>query len=166
MNLIESIKFAYRVFLASRKKGNLRTHAENEMALAWPDQCDMQDAVKNCVDEILIVFSSQGHSGSSAPYVIGIAERLMKFKTLSPLNGTDDEWMEVGDGMYQNKRCGHVFKDGVDEQAYDIDGYIFREPNGCCYTNRDSRKYITFPYTPESEYIDVPEPTGQSCQNG
>lgn len=166
MNLIESIKFAYRVFAASRKNDNLRSHAENEMAIAWPEQCDMQDAVKRCVDEILIVFSSQQHSGSSAPYVIGVAERLMRFQTLSPLNGTDDEWMNVGDGIYQNKRCGRVFKDGADGQAYDIDGYVFREASGCCYTNRDSRRYVTFPYMPNTEYIDVPEPTSQSCQTG
>lgn len=155
MTLIESIKFAYRVFAASRKMSNLRAHAQHEMALAWPDQCDMQDAVKKCVDEILIVFSSQGHSGSSAPYVIGVAERALRFQILTPLKGTDDEWMEVGDDTFQNKRCGHVFKKGVDGQAYDIDGYIFREPDGLCYTSRDSRKYITFPYTPEPEYVDV-----------
>ena len=48
------------------------------------------------------------------------------------------------------------FKD-EDGKAYDIKGRIFREPSGCCYTNKNSRVYITFPYSPKSEYIDVAE---------
>jgi len=51
-----------------------------------------------------------------------------------------------------------VFKD-ADGRAYDIDGRVFREPNGCCYTSSDSRVYITFPYRPKTEYVDVPFPS-------
>lgn len=29
--------------------------------------------------------------------------------------------------------------------------------NGVCFTNRDSRKVVTCPYWPKTEYVDVPE---------
>ena len=82
---------------------------------------------------------------------------LGRFQPLTPLQGTPDEWNECASGVWQNNRCSHVFKD-ADGRAYDIDGRIFREPNGCCYTNRESRVYVQFPYTPTREYVDVEAP--------
>jgi hypothetical protein len=79
---------------------------------------------------------------------------LASFEPLVPLTGKDFEWNEVSEGMWQNNRCSHVFK-GPDGKAYDINGKIFREPNGSCYTNIDSRVFIDFPYTPKREYVDV-----------
>jgi hypothetical protein len=86
---------------------------------------------------------------------ISLFEKVARFEPLTPLTGDDDEWMEVGDGMFQNIRCSHVFKNK--DGAYDIDGRIFREPNGSCYTNGKSRVPVTFPYTPSREYVDVEE---------
>lgn len=100
------------------------------------------------------MFSKQGHSGFSAPYCVETFRKLALHEPLVPLSGADDEWNEVSDGMWQNNRCSHVFKD-ADGKAYDIEGRIFREPNGACYTSRDSRVYIEFPYTPKREYVDV-----------
>jgi hypothetical protein len=104
--------------------------------------------------ELLEVFSAQGHSGSSAPYCISMFEKLARFEPLCPLTGEDGEWGEVSPGHFQNRRCSHVFKENG--EAYDIEGRIFREPDGCCFTNRDSRVLVTFPYTPKREYVDVP----------
>ena len=106
--------------------------------------------------ELLAVFSTHGHSGFSAPMAIAIFEKLANHKPLGPLTGEDSEWLDVGDGMIQNIRAGHVFK-GSDGRAYDSNGKVFRMPDGCCYTNRDSRVYIEFPYTPKTEYVDVDE---------
>lgn len=107
--------------------------------------------------ELLRVFSKQGHSGASAPYCISVFEKLAMFKPLTPLTGNDDEWNEVVDGkLWQNNRCSHVFKE-ADGRAYDGEARIFREPNGACYTSKDSRAYIKFPYTPTRKYVDVPE---------
>ncbi len=60
------------------------------------------------------------------------------------------------DGMWQNKRCFRVFKDSKDGPVYDIEGKVFREPDGACFTNGDSRVAVVFPYTPTREYVDVP----------
>ena len=100
------------------------------------------------------VFAEEGHSGSSAGYAIGLLEKLLRFEPLQPLTGEDSEWFDHGDGVFQNTRCSHVFKENG--EAYDIDGIIFREPDGSCFTNFKSRVPVTFPYVPKREYVDVP----------
>ena len=138
----------------------------------WTD--DYQQAICEDVLNLLMAFSNQGHSGSSAPYTINLFKQLAMFEPIVPLTGEDWEWSDVrhnGDGSihYQNKRCSHVFKDG-EGQAYDIDGKVFWEWSDrllsedeegypgvdtfkSYYTSRDSRVYITFPYTPNTEYV-------------
>jgi hypothetical protein len=108
--------------------------------------------------QMLAVFSAHGHSGFSASYAVSMFTDLARYKPLGPLTGEADEWVDHGDGLFQNKRCGRVFKqpDRFDGQAYDLDGRVFREPNGVCYTNHESMIPVTFPYTPKTEYVDVP----------
>lgn len=132
--------------------GNLYAHAVRELPVAGPDD-EMQAAMNECLLQMVLVFSSQGHSGFSAAYAVNALAKLLKFEPLGPLTGEDSEWNEVDEGTWQNNRCSHVFKDATG--AYDIDGRIFREANGSCYTNRESRVPVVFPYTPVSEYVDV-----------
>lgn len=115
---------------------------------------EMQELICKQVLELLEIFSKHGHSGTSAPYATNLFKELALFKPLVPLTGEDWEWVEVGEKEWQNKRCFHVFK-GADGRAYDNDGKIFREPDGVCYITGKSRVYITFPYIPKSEYVDV-----------
>ena len=139
-------------------------HAKAEFrAAGWTNaegkfEDEMQEAICTDALALLTVFSEQGHSGSSAPSLVGMLQKLMMFEPLVPLTGEDWEWNEVGEGVWQNKRCSNVFKqlDRFDGQAYDLNGKIFREPNGVCYVSRESLVPITFPYTPKAEYIDVP----------
>lgn len=107
------------------------------------------------IHQLLNVFAEQGHSGSSAPHVVKLFAKIALFEPVGPLRGTDDEWMEVGPDLFQNVRCGHVFKDKG--RVYDSEGKVFREPSGACYLNSDSRVDITFPYTPTRVYVDRPE---------
>lgn len=137
-------------------------HAKREFAaLGYKsiEQCenDPDKWIQENVLELLKTFAAQGHSGSSAPFAIQYFTKLAAFEPLAPLTGADDEWCNVSEGIYQNKRCCHVFKqaDRFDGQAYDLDGKIFREPSGACYTSSDSMVQITFPYTPTREYVDV-----------
>ena len=94
--------------------------------------------------DLIELFSSQNHSGFSAPYVINVFSRLAKFKPLSPLTGEDDEWNEVGD-IFQNKRYSAVFKD-KDGNAYNVEGKVFTDDGEVWYTCKDSRVNVTFPY--------------------
>ena len=138
---------------------NYIKHAKREfLALGYKPIEDCKENpnkwIQEQVLELLEVFDNQGHSGSSAPWCVAYFKKLALFKPLSPLQGTENEWNEVGEGIWQNNRCSHVFK-GKDGRVYDSQGKVFRESNGCFYTSIDSRVYIEFPYTPKIEYVDV-----------
>jgi len=138
---------------------NLIDHAKREfLSLGYKPVEEEEDGpnkwIQENVLELLQVFADQGHSGFSAPYCVRMFQKLALFEPIGPLTGDDGEWNEVADGVWQNNRCSHVFKER-DGRAYDGEGRVFREPNGDCYTSKDSRVYIEFPYTPKTEYVDV-----------
>lgn len=137
--------------------------AKRELDLAGykasDDPDDINNWMRNDVLKLLEMFCEQGHSGSSAKYAIKLFETLANWKPLSPLTGADDEWMEVGPDVWQNKRASNVFK-GEDGRAYWSDGIVWwewhkdnpedinGEPYQIYFTNRDSRVYIdSFPWT-------------------
>lgn len=97
--------------------------------------------------EILEKFFDRWDSGGAVYVVAPILQRLIAGKCLSPLTGEDDEWMDHGGGVFQNKRVGSVFKDPRfhdGKLAYDID-------NGA-----DPRGAITFPYWPDRAEVSSP----------
>lgn len=139
--------------------GNLVDHAKREFLAAGyiPLSKKQEDGpnkwIQQNVLQLLRVFSKQGHSGCSADYCVKLFTRLVEFKPITPLTGADDEWNEVGPGVWQNKRCSSVFKDGKG-RTYDIDGYMFREPNGSCWgRGKFGFRDITFPYTPGEKIV-------------
>lgn len=121
---------------------------------------EMQALICAGVLDLLNVFEKQGHSGTSAPYMINLFTRLANFKPIIPITGEDWEWSECGrDGdiggiLYQNKRCSSVFKNNTG--AYDIDGKVFWEwnvredgsPYKSYYSNGGCHTPVTFPYIP------------------
>jgi hypothetical protein len=131
------------------------THAEKEFdVLGWPGDCEMQGWACENVLELLEVFAEQGHSGSSAPYVLNLFNKLAKFKPISPLTGEDNEWTEVGEEVFQNKRDSAVFKKGKDGKAYWLDGRIFKDKNGSTFTSNKSSIPVKFPWIrPESKIV-------------
>lgn len=150
---------------------NYKSHAMSEFrAAGWVDENgtfndEMQEAICNHVLKLLDVFSEEGHSGTSAPYAIRLFTQLASFEPLVPLTGEDWEWHEASEGVFQNKRCSHVFKqaDRFNGQAYDIEGRIFfewytdeesGERHKSYFTNAGSRVPVTFPYTPTREYVE------------
>lgn len=147
---------------------NYQKHAWNEFrAAGWVTSegdfvNEMQKMICTHVLKLLDVFDGEGHSGSTSSYAIGLFEKLAKFEPIMPLTGEDWEWTDIseqsGRPLWQNKRCGHVFKDK--DGAYDIDGIVFYEnivdESGITFksyfTSHESRIPVTFPYTPKTEY--------------
>lgn len=153
MNVMERIKLSWQI-LTARTPSAAMNHADRELG----DPTDEMDvAMKRDIKQMLHVFSSQGHSGFSAAWATSLLVPLIKFEPIRPLTGDPSEWVEVGDGVFQNNRCGRVFKNEnlFNGQAYDMEGRVFREPSGACYTSRDSFTPIEFPYTPSTVYVDV-----------
>lgn len=142
---------------------SLLDHAERELDLmGMQDDGDMNGMMRRHILHMVKEFSNEGHSGFSASYAIQVLEKLLKFEPITPLTGEDWEWNDVseisGDTLYQNARCGRVFKNK--DGAYDIDGKVFwswmTDDNGekfkSYYTNRESRVPVTFPYVPTTIY--------------
>ncbi len=134
---------------------NLTDHAKMELESAglFKADSDYGGMVGEAVLELIKVFAAQGHSGFSAGLTTSAFDRLARYQPLTPLTGEDSEWNEVGNSIFQNRRCSHVFKENG--QAYDIDGRVFREPSGATFTSFDSRVPVTFPYVPKSVVVDV-----------
>lgn len=119
---------------------------------------DMQEMINKDILEIVEVFANQGHSGFSANYSIPIINKLLKQSFVLPLTGEKDEWCEVTDGVYQNKREGRIFKqnDRFDGKPYYIDGKAFSDDGGkSWYTNKNSFVTVEFPLKelPKTKYI-------------
>ena len=134
---------------------NLIKHAQKEFQIAgWLDEPidEMQQMMMDNLLELLETFSKQGHSGFSASYCLGAFEVLARFNSLTPLTGKDDEWQEIGEGVFQNKRESTVFKENG--KAYWIDGIVFEDKDGCQYTKHESRAPVEFPWTkPKSKVV-------------
>lgn len=116
-------------------------HAKTELEIAglFDKDSDYEGAIGKAVMELIEVFSKQGHSGMSAPYVVSIFEKLANFKPLLGITGKDEEWGAVRDlgidgSWYQNKRCSAIFKDGKDGRPYYIDAIVKRDQNGTCWS--------------------------------
>ncbi len=118
----------------------------------------MQKAINENILEVVEAFARGGHSGSTAGYAIPIIEKLLRQTFITPLTGEDDEWCEVSDGVFQNKRDSAIFKGGDvnNGEAYYLDGKAFSDDGGkTWYTNRDSCVPVEFPLAerPKTEYI-------------
>lgn len=115
-----------------------------------------RDVALNCTN-IARVFSLEGHSGGSASIVIPWIKKALSWEPIAPLTGEADEWENVSDMsgylLWQNKRCSRVFKK-ADGTAFDVQGIVFRDPNGACYTNGESSTPVVFPYIPSTTYVD------------
>lgn len=149
-------------------ENNLIRHARDELKRAglFDTDSDYGGDLGRATLALTKMFSLEGHSGYSASMSISLAEKVLRFKPLTPLTGEDDEWTEYMNGHFQNKRCSHVFKDSKDGIAYDSNGRVFREPDGGCYTNGNSRVPVTFPYVPKTEYVEAAQPPLEDAPDG
>jgi hypothetical protein len=141
----------------------LLSYAEDElnrigMTEDSPDEMNVE--MRKHIVHMVKEFSEEGHSGFSGRYALNILTKLLDFKPLTPLTGADDEWNDVGEDYWQNKRCSSVFKK-ADGTCYDIDGKVFwewyRDENGeavkTYYSGSGCSVPVTFPYTPPDKPI-------------
>ena len=136
--------------------------AKRELEYAgYFDGDEINKMMADNVLELIETFGKQGHSGLSAPFCIDLFTTLAKYEPLRPLQGTDDEWNQISDDCWQNKRCSKIFKELLPDgtyECYNIEGKVFRDKDGCCFTNINSRTPVEFPYVLEDpEIIDVIE---------
>jgi len=151
---------------------NLNEHARFELNYAglFDNDADYNGEIAKSVMELIDVFSKQGHSGASASFVRNIFNELVQFKPLGGITGEDNEWTEVGNSIFQNKRLGGVFKQNNihDGRPYYLDAIIWTTQfnktswSGTAST-RDRTKIMSrqlikkFPFNPKTFYVEVYE---------
>ena len=145
-----------------RQDNNLMRHAREELERigAFAEKGDFYGGMTgNAVMDLISVFCAQGHSGMSANLVRQLFDKAASFKPLSPITGDDDEWNEIDDGRFQNKRLSALFKNGKDGIPHYIDAVVWKEENGSCFGGRvdgiSSAQNVNLPFTPKTFYIDV-----------
>lgn len=121
-------------------------------------------------------FGKSGQSGGSAPMtataISQAVKHLMLQKPICDVTGLDEEWVNVrkvseeDEMMYQNKRCGALFKSKSGKCWY-IDAIVWKgEEQYDTFTGRvyiddknfeliGSSQYVKFPFKPKTFYIDV-----------
>lgn len=121
--------------------------------------------VQENVIELLEVLSKQGHSGCSIHRCVEYFTKLALFKPLSPIQCSDNEWCEVSDNVFQNKRLSSVFKEKKGLPYY-LHAIVWKDQHGYTFTGSvidsngndiASRQFIKVPFTPKTFYIDVIE---------
>lgn len=119
-------------------------------------------------------FGRSGQSGGSAPYTAGAIsaalDKLLLQEPIAPITGEEQEWVDVshymgGETVYQNARCGALFKEG--EEVSCCDAIVWKGPEkydtftGSVYVPdlteliRSSQLVKSFPFTPKTFYVDV-----------
>lgn len=132
---------------------NIFKHGRNEINAAY----DLPD-LQNSMIHILDVITQIGHENEAVYACLGDLAKLGRFEPLTPLTGEDDEWIDHTDSnsgkpLYQNKRCGRIFKTSEsNDTSYDIEGITWLDRVGPYY-NKDSQVPIEFPYTPKTRYV-------------
>lgn len=155
---------------------NTRLYADRELntLLSIPDAD--KAIVEDFVPEILALcekFGRSGQSGGSASFYASELGRVIKLlcmqEPICPIQNTPDEWVPVAHEdageLFQNIRCGAMFKVGVDGRPYYLDAIVFKDSPQGGYTGTAkladgttvySRQYIkSFPFTPKTFYVDV-----------
>lgn len=116
------------------EESNLVAHARHELNLIGNGPM-----IDDHVLEIVKIFSEQGHSGYSAMYTINLITKLLSFENLAPLTNNPDEWVDVLDGMWQNKRNSAAFSnDGGKTYTLTTDLAGLRE----VYTSTDYETFL------------------------
>lgn len=127
---------------------------ELELAGLFDKDSDYEGMIGKAVKELLLTFQKQRHSGFSANLTADVFHRLIKGENLTLLKGTEEEWNNIGNNEFQNKRNSAVFaKSNKGKDAYYLNGKVFIDKDGCGYTNSESTVYIKFPYMPKTEYV-------------
>lgn len=108
---------------------NLVNHAQRELELAglFEPESDYGGCIGEAVMKLIRAFASDEHSGGSAALTLAAFDRVVRFKTLTPLTDNPDGWMEVGDLMWQSRRQSSCFSRDDGKTYYDIDAGDDRE---------------------------------------
>lgn len=85
-------------------ENGLVAHARRELNLIGEEP----DVIAGYLN-VIQAFADMGHSGGSAMVAIPTINRLLQFENLAPLTTAPEDWIDVADDLWQNRRCGRMF---------------------------------------------------------
>lgn len=104
---------------------NLVTHAESEMRRAglYDKDADYGGMIPEAVMELVKAHAKQGHSGGSHWVTLEVFNKVINFKTLSPITSDPSEWMLVSDAhkVWQSTREPATFSEDGGKTWYNLD---------------------------------------------
>jgi len=166
--MIKKLKMIWKIITAKKEeKSNFIMHAEREFKRAGYEPLDSEQEngpnkwIQENVMELLQVFASQGHSGSSAPFCVNMFQKLASYKLLGPVNSAEEfDFRDEEGRSRQSKTISAVFQDERGE--YYIDAVVLNTKTGGWHGNAEHlgiprHIYIKYPFTPKTFYIDVVE---------
>lgn len=119
-------RFSYR----PERDSNLVKHAEFELRRAglFDKDADYGGMIGYAVMKMVQVVAAEGHSGMSHGLTMEIFNRVVNFKTLTPITNDESEWCNVseyggpnGEKIWQNRRQSSCFSNDGGKTYYDID---------------------------------------------
>ncbi len=107
---------------------NLIRHAEIEMRRAglYDKDSDYGGMIPEAVLAMIRAHSEQGHSGGSHHLTMKIFNRLVEFKTLTPIDSNPADWIDRteesgGNPTWQSTRDPAIFSQDGGKNWYDLD---------------------------------------------
>lgn len=82
---------------------------------------DYGGAIPEAVMALVKAHSEQGHSGGSHWVTLGVFNKVINYKTLTPLTSSPDEWCEVSPGVWQSNRQPDAFSENGGQTWYCLD---------------------------------------------
>ena len=106
------------------KTSPLYKHAKYELDLVYDEESLKDEINKDIYDNILNTVDAftdfNGHSGLSARHTIDLISRLLNYEAISPITSNPEEWNDIGDGLWQNKRDAKYFSKDGGKTWYDV----------------------------------------------
>lgn len=116
------------------KPSNLVLHAECELRIAgvYDKDADYAGGLGEAVMDLVRAHCKHGHSGGSHGYTLALFNKVVNFKTLTPLTNDPDEWMQISgpdkagfggvrDSCWQSCRQSSCFSADGGLTYYDLD---------------------------------------------
>lgn len=114
----------------------LEEHVQREL-----EKIDLPEEVKTNIRIITSLYSAYGYFGRTEYEVAEKIMSLVKFKNLSPLTDDPEEWEQMQEGLWKNKRNGGAFSQNGGETFYYFSGQA-------CFEN-PWPQHVSYPHTPK-----------------
>ena len=139
----------------------------NAAEVGKPEDAEYGVLIYEAALELYKLFETQGHSGMSASFTLGVFNKLVKGQSLTPIEDIPEAWNEAYKEkdrvVYQCKRMSSLFKYVYDDGRVEYSDigrwHCVDISSGCHYhTGRgkeieDEIAPITFPYKPTEPYL-------------